>query len=199
MELTNWVVAAAVVAQAAYAALTYHRDRKAVMQNNPATQPRRPIVIIGIFMLLTWAAVGFDYLNRPAAPEAQLVSYGVSGPKELVAIAQLAKWQNYRDYKGVLITRTVYADRDRMTDDWIAKSIGYTIDGPNIALAAITNNQMRFTLGTTNFIEYNFVVIPQDKSPDQIRSLGDVSRLGGRILATMAQGVPFPAAEAPNH
>jgi hypothetical protein len=71
-------------------------------------------------------------LNKIAkqTPEAQIVDYGIDGPQQFHALATLRNWQQYKDYRCILITRTSIADRNRMTDDWIAKSIPYTIDGP---------------------------------------------------------------------
>ena len=63
MELRDWIILSPVILQAVYAALIYRRDRRATMQTDPAKQPKRPIVIIGVFMLLTWAAVGVSYFD----------------------------------------------------------------------------------------------------------------------------------------
>jgi hypothetical protein len=122
-------------------------------------------------------------------PEAQIVSYGVDGSDRFHAIVALKNWEKYKDYHGVLVTRTAFADRDRMTDDWIAKSIPYTIDGQILTMIAITNKQMRFVSGV-NAVEYDFIVLPSDKAPEQIRMLGDVDKLGGKILAQSYQTIP---------
>ncbi len=132
-----------------------------------------------------------------AAQDAQIIYYGIDGQQQFHAIVSMTKWQDYKEYKGVLITRVVYADRDRMNDDWIAKSIAYTIDEPNLAMVAITNNQMHFAAGATNLVEYDFVVIPADKVPEQIRMLGDVTKLGGKILTSAAQGIPVSPVTQP--
>ena len=128
----------------------------------------------------------------PAGAEAQIVNYGVDGPQQFHAIVNVRNWPDYKDYKGVLITRTAYADRDRMTDDWIAKSIAYQIDAPTLTLVAIRDNQMRFVGEANNLVEYNFVILPYGKAPEQIRMLGDVEKLGGKILAVADQGIPVP-------
>jgi hypothetical protein len=130
--------------------------------------------------------------QAPGGPEAQIVNYGVDGPQQFHAIVNIRNWPDYKDYKGVLITRTAYADRDRMTDDWIAKSIAYPIDAPTLTLVAIRDNQMRFVGEANNLVEYNFVILPYDKAPEQIRMLGDVEKLGGKILAVADQGIPIP-------
>jgi hypothetical protein len=142
------------------------------------------------------------YFIRPTAqivqPKVRIVNYGIDGPQQFHAIVEIPNWQEYKDFKGVLITRVQYGDRDRMNDDWIAKSIAYTMDGPTLTTVAITKEQMRFALGMLNMIEYTFVVIPSDKAPEQIRMLGDVAKLGGKILSTVGQGVPIaPAPPVP--
>jgi hypothetical protein len=131
--------------------------------------------------------------QAPGGAEAQIVNYGVDGPQQFHAIVNIRNWPDYKDYKGVLITRTAYADRDRMTDDWIAKSIAYAIDAPTLTLVAIRNNQMRFVNEANKFVEYNFVILPFGRAPEQIRTLGDVEKLGGKILAVADQGIPIPA------
>lgn len=131
--------------------------------------------------------------QAPGGAEAQIVNYGVDGPQQFHAVVKIRNWPDYKDYKGVLITRTAYADRDRMTDDWIAKSIAYAIDAPTLTLVAIRNNQMRFVGEANNLVEYNFIILPYDKAPEQIRTLGDVEMLGGKILAVADQGIPIPA------
>jgi hypothetical protein len=130
--------------------------------------------------------------QAPGGAEAQIMNYGVDGPQQYHAIVNLRNWPDYKDYKGVLITRTAYADRDRMTDDWIAKSIAYPIDAPTLTLVAMRDNQMRFVGEANKLVEYNFVILPYDKAPGQIRMLGDVEKLGGKILAVADQGIPIP-------
>jgi hypothetical protein len=75
-------------------------------------------------------------------------------------------------------------------DDWIAKSITYTINGPTLQLTSITNNEMRFRPGAINYVEYDITVLPQDVRAEQIKTLTDVEHLGGAILAVSTQGIP---------
>jgi hypothetical protein len=156
MDTKDYIYWTLALAQVAYAAAAYHRGQ--------ITWMSRPFVVMLSFTLLTWGAVGYDVYTRPGLPPAVLVNYGIDGPNQFHGIAQLTHWENYKTSKAVLITRTVYGDRDRLSDDWIAKSIPYTIEGPIVSTIAITNNQMRFALGMTNFVEYNFAVLPADIS-----------------------------------
>jgi hypothetical protein len=80
-------------------------------------------------------------------PEAQIIDYGLDGENSFHAVVVIKNWQQYKDYKSVLITHTAFADRDRMTDYWIAKSIAYTIDGSVIRMVTRSNNQMHFARG----------------------------------------------------
>jgi hypothetical protein len=170
-------------AQLAYAAFTYHGDRAAQMQSDPAKRPRRPLFIIGTFMLLTWGAVAFDYLTRPEVPEADMVSYGIDPGNHFHAIVQFRAWENYKNFKGTLLANTIFANRDRVTDTWLAKSGLYTIDGPILVLAFVGQQGMHVAVNSKNSIEYDFVVLPPEIGPEQIRMLSDVPRLGGKILA----------------
>jgi hypothetical protein len=189
LEIQTWIFIVLAGGQLIYAALTYHGDRARIMEN-PGKPPRRPIVIIGILMLLTWAAVIVDMYTRPrlTIAEAQIINYGMDGPVTYHAIVQLRNWVEYKTDKAVLITRTVFADKDRMTDEWIAKSVAYTIDNTQLTLVTVNKEQMRYAINIGNLIEFNFAVIPAHISPDQIRTLNDVVQLGGKLLATSVQG-----------
>jgi len=95
-------------------------------------------------------------------------------------IVQLTDWKDYKDRKAVLITRTIFGDRDRLSGGWIAKSIPYTIEGPVVSMVTINDNQMRFVSGVKNRFEYIFAVIPSDIATSQIRNPGAVARLRGK-------------------
>lgn len=188
MDTKDWVFLGIAVAQTLYAAATFHREKLAGRTS--------PLFVMFLFAAITWSAVGFNYYNRPHIPGAVLVNYGIDGPNQFHGIAQLTNWEKHKGKKAVLITRTVYGDRDRLNDEWIAKSTTYTIEGPIVAMVAVSQDQMRFTPGLLNMIEYNVAVIPADISTSQIRTLSDVTRLGGQILAISAQGIPIMQAEA---
>jgi hypothetical protein len=183
MDVKDWTFLGIALAQTGYAAATFHRDRLGTTS--------RPAILMLLFTLLTWGAVGFDVYTRPALPAAVMVNYGVDGPTQFHGVAQLTQWENYKDHKALLITRTMFGDRDRQSDEWIAKSTLYTIEGPIVSMIAITQNQMHFAPGQLNFIEYNFAVLPPSIATSQIRNLGDVGRLGGKILAVAQQGIPL--------
>ena len=87
-----------------------------------------------------------------------------------------------------------------MTDVGIEKSDLFTFTGGivNIAVPAeLSNTHLR--LGNPpnskpgdqyrRTLEFNVVIVPKDLSAEQIRSLSDVQRLGGKIIKTSSQGV----------
>jgi len=191
---------------AVYAAVGYHRPKgTAVDKLDPVPQDRsllRSPWIPVLCVVLTWAAVAFDYFTRPAIADAALINYGIDpsdvpGTMKFHGIVQLRNWTNYKDQKALLIIRTIFGDKDRMTDTWIAKSVLYTIDGPALGLVTIDKDSMRFAPNQMNMVEYDFAVLPPDITPDQIRMLSDIPRLGGKILAVNAQGVPIIVAPQP--
>jgi hypothetical protein len=193
----NWIVWIGVLATIAqtvvYITVTFRRTEGALFSE--ATAPvevpkkvQRYFLAMAFLTLVSWGAIGFDYLSRTPPPPAAIVNYGFDGQDQFHGIVQFRNWLDYQHLKAILITRTLWADRDRMTDTWIAKSIPYTIDGPQIVLVTINKAQMRFAANQGNFIEYTLAVIPSDVSPDQVLTLSDIAKLGGKILAVNGQG-----------
>jgi len=213
-DFMNWIVVVGVLATiiqtVVYLAVTFRPTETALFSDHaaPIQVPNRIRLYfagMGLLTLISWAAIGFDYFTRPPLAPAVLIDYGFDGNNQFHGIARLRHWPDFEHYKAILITRTAFADRDRMTDTWIAKSVPYTINGPEIVMVAINKTTMRFAANQGNFIEYNFAVIPPDISPDQILTLGDVARLGGKILAENGQGgipggpLPDVPAAPPKH
>src|ERR1700732_4098302 len=87
-SLVEVVMIVLTVCQLIFAALDY-RSRAAAMQLNQASQRRHPTLIIALFMLLTWAAVAFDYVDRHylsvPQPEDYIQEYGVKGVDNVVS------------------------------------------------------------------------------------------------------------------
>ena len=57
-----WVVAIPGIVAALYIAVGYHRDRPRDIRSLPTT--RRPYGVMGLLLVLTWAGIGFDYVDR---------------------------------------------------------------------------------------------------------------------------------------
>ena len=207
-SLVEVVMIVLTVCQLIFAALDY-RSRAAAMQINQTSQHRHPTLIIALFMLLTWAAVAFDYVDRHylsvPQPEDYIQEYGVKGVDNVVSYIikvntkQLLQYSEA--YKLAFVIRVPYADRDRMTDTAIEKSGLYTITGSTIILAHPSSSILRFAINQVNPIEYTLILLPSKLTIEQISSLGDVEHIGGRILATSAIMFPIsgPPAATPSH
>lgn len=88
-----------------------------------------------------------------------------------------------------------------MTDTDIERGAVYTITGNPITMAVKlpTANHLRVTSPPNSkpgdsfevMMDFMLVIIPNDLSPEQIRSLADVERLGGKIITTSATNVTY--------
>ena len=97
-----------------------------------------------------------------------------------------------------------------MTDTAIERSSLFTITGEpiNLALAFPTPHHLRVTpppnvqLNSGGFLDvllaFTLAIIPNNFSPEQIRSLSDVENVGGKILVTHATNVQFTAGSPSN-
>jgi len=196
LELKDWIFIVLGIGQLGYAALTFHGDRARIMRKGK--QPRRPLVIIALFMLLTWTVAGFDYYDRhknalrPDSSMAYVTYWGVTSPSTYSMIVDSADLVEYKnDHKLMLIVRVDYSNVDRMTDKFIGKSDLYTITGDKILMAWVGNVGLRVVPNVPITIEFNLVLLPSIYSADQIVTLSDVEHLGGKILRTVAAQSTF--------
>jgi hypothetical protein len=110
---------------------------------------------------------------------------------------------NYkRDFKLMLIVNVPYSNIDRMTDDAVEKSAMFTITGDTTTLAIPSYpapGHLRIIIppnykvgdDVNILVDFNLVVIPNNSPIEQIKSLSDVERLGGKIITTHAANVQF--------
>jgi hypothetical protein len=94
----------------------------------------------------------------------------------------------------MLIKDMPYSNIDRMTDDAIEKSAMFTITGDTttLAISSPAPGHLRIVIppnykvgdDINALIDYNLVVIPNNAPIEQIKSLSDVERLGGKIITT---------------
>jgi hypothetical protein len=68
-----WVVAISGIVAALYVAVGYHQDRPRDIRSLPTT--RRPYEVMGLLLVLTWAGVGFDYVDRHFGSQASRLSF----------------------------------------------------------------------------------------------------------------------------
>jgi hypothetical protein len=103
----------------------------------------------------------------------------------------------------LLVLEVPYANVDKMTDNYIEKSAMFTITGERITLAIKlpTGGHLRASfppntkVGDTINVptDFNLVIFPNNLSEEQIRSLSDVERLGGKIITTYSTSLHFIA------
>jgi hypothetical protein len=108
-------------------------------------------------------------------------------------------------FKMLLVLNVPYSNIDKMTDACIEKSAMFTITGgvTTIAIKPQTPPNLRLPLSPdvkigdeisvlTNF---NLVILPSSLSADQIRSLSDVERLGGKTIIAYSTNLHFRITE----
>ena len=110
---------------------------------------------------------------------------------------------DYKDhFKMMLIMAVPYPDVHRATDTAIDKSALFTItDSENldVAVRLPTPPHLRLVRPPNSksgdvfdlLVNFNLVIIPSDLLPEQIRSLSDVQRLGGKLITTYSTNVQF--------
>jgi hypothetical protein len=137
-------------------------------------------------------AIDRHFFNTPPVPIIQEYGMLPGGAGGFFANINTGPLLSYKDTdKLLLIMRVAYADVDRMTDNRIDKSTEYTITGlvTQLALVLPLNYKMNISSTKTNMIDYSVVLVPTKVSPDLIKSLSDVERLGGRIVDSRGQGL----------
>lgn len=181
------------------------------MQPDEPKRFSRPIIIVGLLMLTTWMAVGWDlYGHYAVAPEAPYVAMGgwgvapgppagpgVADPIYTASITTDTIKQYKKTHKLILLTRNNWATSDRLNDTEIEKSNLYTIDDGEITLQFVGGRKIRYAQVGSNSIEFYIIMIPNGVEPDQITKLSDLDKLGGKILARNGQVVSF-AGTPPN-
>lgn len=191
LTVAETIIIALAIGQLIFAALEYRRKAPPMSERQPR---RHPILVIGLFMLLTWGVVAFEiydrHYNTPISSSDIIKLTSAAPPHTYTMMVQSDPLLKYKDsYKLMLITRVQYVDRDRMTDTNIDKSAPYTITGGEFVLASNGAGNLRFIPQALNPLEWTLVMIPSSVGPDQIRNLEDVVHLGGRILGSQAQTV----------
>lgn len=203
MDFGPWVGVVAVIV--ALASLYYQRRQTLMMQATrtgaSANVSRLSWLNTGTVTLIVLVALAwtpwFLQQNYSIQPNATILDYGLTGqPFTFYARINTEPLKRLKEtYYLALIIRFQYANVDRMSDTAIDRSIQYTLDGSHIRMTVVGQTQpvaLRVDPSVSAVtIEYDAVLIPRSFSTEQIKSLNDIERVGGRILSTVAQGVPF--------
>ncbi len=152
---------------------------------------------VGALIVLVIAAWIPRFLP-PVETEVAISAYGITPPLTFHSELDTKPVVSRKITDRLLyIVRLGYDNIDRMSDTAIEKSILYTIDGSSFRMSIVVQlNPMRLRVNPAHpavNVEHNVVIIPSTFSTGQINSLSDVEQLGGRILATRRQVVPFSA------
>jgi hypothetical protein len=163
-------------------------------------------VILSIAFPIAIAAYAFDIADRLGwitLKEASdpILGWGVNNDTGTFWISvnsrPLLTYRN--DYKIMEVIQIPFANVDKMTDMHIEKSVLYTITGGPMVVALTLSSPSHLGATWQNIIpdkaqlltNFTLVLVPSDLSPDQIRSLSDVLRLGGKIIGTGAENVVY--------
>jgi hypothetical protein len=151
-------------------------------------------VIISIWLapLTAWGAVLFGYFHQqPQTRTSLALSWGIEGPPlAYVLVADGSRLMPYaKTHKLMLLVRSVYATVDRLADKNIETSQHYTISNSPVSVGFISKGQINFP-NPRALLEYNLILIPNEVAPEQVTSLAEAERLGGRILESPTQDVP---------
>ena len=95
----------------------------------------------------------------------------------------------------MLIVRAAFIDIDRISDLKIEKSGAYSIPSERLSMALVSTGKMKLAANLPNIVEWDVVLLPSQIPPDKITSLGDVTSLGGKILAVRSAQVMGGAPE----
>lgn len=173
----------------------YNRRPEGVSNMSALFSPsNRRFWIMAAFPILAWMAVGFDYYDRHEsvpiiAGLPVIASWGTGGKPftytMTINAAPLGQFKN--KFKIMEIVRNNFSNVDRLSDKAIEKSQVYAIEGETIVLQHQSEQKLRFVVGQPNIVEFDLVLVPSQISANDIASLSDVAKSGGRILGSVPQ------------
>jgi hypothetical protein len=180
----------ATVISAIYGGLAYHSRQKAEGSAAGGFSNNLPIFIMVALAILAWGAVAFDYYDRSNQQTGNYVEGWNASPPVYVMQVNTKYLIKYKSsHRLMTLERVNYADRDVMTDTIIEKSGLYSITGGSITLAHPTAKILKFAPLAANQIQMFLLLIPNTVLAENIKSLSDVERLGGKILNGVGQVV----------
>jgi hypothetical protein len=134
------------------------------------------------------------------------------GEKELIKriifmIVNSRKMVGYKsDFKMMMILEIPHADIDARTDPAIEKSVLYTITRDTVLLAIPAPGLHLHPVPPANskagdtfsvLLDTYLVLIPTNLLAEQIKSLSDVEKLGGKIVTVRASSLDYTVQAAP--
>ena len=208
VDLATYASTGCAVISVCYAALQRHfprgEDHDVPSEQVPG-HGRRDLLARWLPAALAILAVGFGYYDRHynslGSFQKLILSWGISLPFSYYAVVDGSAIQNEAYYfKLLLILRVPYAEKDPMTDTVIEKSELYTIEPQPIVLAHNSEHILKLLLNTATPITFTIGMIPVNISRDDIKSLSDINKVGGRILDQASTAIvagPPPSPKPP--
>ena len=110
----------------------------------------------------------------------------------------------------MVVIHVPYSNIDKMTDTYIEKSTTFTITGevaklaiplpttvsfPHLRLSPPAGSKVGDVFNL--MLDYTLVLIPNNLSEEQIRSLSDVEILGGKIITTFSTNITLVISDKP--
>jgi hypothetical protein len=159
-------------------------------------RPRQWPFILAVLVsgVIAWSPLLF--IEKRTNSANLIMDYGIRGPYTFGAIIDGRFLTKYRqDNNLILIVRFDYSSVDRMSDLFIEKTTTYTIEDNPIAtsvMGRLDPIRLRISPGMESVsVEYNAAIIPKSKAIEDVKSLSDVSRIGGVIVERRLQTIPF--------
>jgi hypothetical protein len=150
----------------------------------------RPTLFMIVLTVIVVGSVGYDiYDRRNQVHRESVVSWGAAGDNYHMAVVTQGLEEFAKTHRMMLILRPSLMGIDPATDTNIAKSTLYTISGSVVVLAVPAATPLKMVPNQLNFMDFNAVLLPIGIGPERIRSLADVTDLGGKVYQTRATSV----------
>ncbi len=189
-DIATYISALSAVVSAGYAALGHHFPHREDHKDTHANikQGRRSFLLTWLPPVVAVAAVGFGYYDRRygTLPCSQpfILSFGTTPPRNYYAIVNGTAVMEYAtNFKLMLIVRDKFANIDEMTDTDIEKTSLYTIEPQLMTLANASDHVLNRVLNANVLVIFYVALIPINYSKEDIKSLADIGRVGGKLLA----------------
>jgi hypothetical protein len=147
------------------------------------SSPRAPVISMVALTAIVIGAVGYDIYDRHHQVRSERVlSWGGAGTDYHMTVSTRELQDKAKSMRLMLIVRPVILGADPVTDVNIGKSGLYTIAGPVVTLTVPMSTPLRMIPLQPNLMEYNIVLLPVGIGPERIRTLADVTDLGGSVF-----------------
>lgn len=161
------------------------------------------LFMAGSVAILAYAADISDRLGwiRLSPTESVIASWGIRNGSFYIDVNGETLTRYAADFKMMEILEIPFSFVDSMTDTYIEKSDLFTIINQKTTVGHVIGSPSHLRVIGTNLagrtvtvlVNFNLVLIPNNVSAEQIRSLSDVERVGGIIMATLQRDVPITA------